>query len=270
MHSYFNAYISDYLLYNQNMKTFLLCGLCCLLAFPSFAENDHVRIAQQNAPAVVTINAIKKDGSTFTGTGFVLTSDGLIATSRHVSQDTLFMNITFNNGAVSGEAVTAAEAGNVDLSLLRIHARNLPTVKVASSSHVMPGQSITVIGNPRRLQNTVTSGLISQVRKKSDGVIWHQISAPISPSSSGSPVFNANGEVISVAFASYPGENNQNLNFSIPSDYLINLVQAAGFHLPQEEDISTPPPAPVEQDNAFVAHIKKSWSILKRILHINS
>ena len=72
-------------------------------------------IANQNAPAVVTINVAKKDGTTFTGTGFVLTQDGLIATSRHVTQDSLYSNVTFNTGAVSGEAIVVAEAGNVDL-----------------------------------------------------------------------------------------------------------------------------------------------------------
>lgn len=248
------------------MKRILLSLLCAGAFIPAFAENDHVRIARENAPAVVAVNVVKEDGSTFTGTGLVLTPDGLIATSRHVSDKALYVNITFNNGAVSGEAVPVIEAGNVDLALLKIQALNLPTVFLGDSSAVQPGQPITVIGNPRRLQNTITSGLISQVRKKSDGVIWHQISAPISPSSSGSPVFNAEGKVISVAFASYPGEGNQNLNFAVPSNYLAKLVQAAGYTLPQEQaDDQT---APDEQENAFVRHIKKSWRILKKLLHV--
>ena len=229
------------------------------------AENDHVKIAGQNAPAVVAINTVKEDGSTFTGTGFVLTPDGLIATSRHVVEDTLYMNITFSNGAVSGEAVAVAAAGNVDLALLQIQAQHLPTVRVADSASVRPGQPITVIGNPRRLQNTVTSGLISQVRQKADGILWHQISAPISPSSSGSPVFNADGDVISVAFASYPGENNQNLNFSVPSTYLLELVRKAGYTLPEktEEPAALPPSPP----NPVVAYIKRCWDILINLIH---
>jgi len=245
----------------------LFLPLALLLAFgPARAENDHVRIARENAAAVVAVNVVKADGSTFTGTGFVLTQDGLIATSRHVSDDSLFINITFNNGAVSGEAQTVAAAGNVDLSLLKIEALNLPTVTLGDSAYVLPGQPITVIGNPRRLQNTVTSGLISQVRKKADGILWHQISAPISPSSSGSPVFNANGEVISVAFASYKGEGNQNLNFAVPSNYLAQLVRAAGFTLPAKETGQTASAQPADTQNAFVRHIKKSWDILKRLL----
>lgn len=258
MHIYFNG--RSKLLYNQGMKKLLLlAGLLELLSWPGHAEIDHVKIAQQNAAAVVAINTVKEDASTFTGTGFVLTPDGLIATSRHVVEHTLYMNITFSNGTVSGEAVPVAAAGNVDLALLKIEAKNLPTVHVADSSSVQPGQPITVIGNPRRLQNTITSGLISQIRKKADGILWHQISAAISPSSSGSPVFNEQGEVISVAFASYPGENNQNLNFSVPSSYLLELVQKAGYTLPSAQEKS---PAEEKQTHPFIQHLQKCWATL--------
>lgn len=248
------------------MRNLLPAALFCLLPVCALCQtHDHVRIAQENAPAVVAVNVVKQDGSTFTGTGFVLTPDGLLATSRHVSADALYINVTFNNGVVSGEAVPVAQAGNVDISLLKIQAENLPTVKLGNSDEVLPGQMITVIGNPRRLQNTVSSGLISQVRKKADGIIWHQISAPISPSSSGSPVFNDKGEVVSVAFSSYKGEGNQNLNFSVPSNYLAELVRAAGYTLPQQQEVAqqTVP----KKKNAFVTHIQKSWEILKRLFH---
>ena len=246
-----------------------ILGVFLLLAvgwcLPAAAQHDHVIIAQQNAAAVVAVNVVKNDGSTFTGTGFVLTPDGLLATSRHVSENALYINITFNNGAVSGEATPVAAAGNVDLALLKIQARDLPHVTLGDSDTVRPGQTITVIGNPRRLQNTVSSGLISQVRKKADGVIWHQISAPIAPSSSGSPVFNDKGEVISVAFASYKGEGNQNLNFSVPSNYLAELAAAAGYVLPRAS-VGGPQPAAAETANPFIAHVQKSWQILKRLL----
>lgn len=251
------------------MRNALLALLFLVLfGLPARAQNDHVRIAEQNAPAIVAVNVIKADGSTFTGTGFVLTPDGLVATTRHVTKDALYINLTFNTGAVSGEAVPVAQAGNVDLALLQIHAKNLPHVTVVPSDDVLPGQTITVIGNPRRLQNTISSGLISQIRKKADGVLWHQISAPISPSSSGSPVFDHNGNVISVVFGSYKGEGNQNLNFSVPSNYLIQLVKAAGLTLPPSaEEEAAQAAKPAQADNPVWAHLKKSWSILMRLIH---
>jgi S1-C subfamily serine protease len=215
---------------------------------------------------VVAVNVAKKDGSTFTGTGFVVTPDGLIATNKHVVQDAIFTNITFNTGVTSGEAIKMASADKVDLTLLKIEARNLPYVVLGDSDTVLPGQTITVIGNPRRLQNTVSSGLISQVRQKEDGTLWHQISAPISPSSSGSPVFNAKGEVVCVAFASYSGEGDQNLNFAVPVNYLRQLITEAGFSLPQTT-VSDPVSI---KENPILAHIKKAWTILMRLIKRNS
>ena len=236
-----------------------------------------VQVVHQNSPAVVAVNVARKDGTSFTGTGFVLTPEGLIATSRHVTEGARYMNITFSNGRISSEAKIIVCTSTVDLCLLKIAARNLPTVTVASSARVMPGQDITVIGNPRRLQNTVSSGLISQVRQKSNGVVWHQISAPISPSSSGSPVFDTNGNVISVAFASYPGAENQNLNFAVPSDYLLQLVHKAGYRLPlpRESSASQTAVSSVEKESAasgsflqaFWRHCQKSWELLLRIIH---
>ncbi|MBR4355662.1 MAG: trypsin-like peptidase domain-containing protein [Elusimicrobiaceae bacterium] len=219
-----------------------------------------VHIAQENMPAVVAVNVMQPNGATFTATGFILTEDGLIATSRHVSQNALYINVTFSDGTVSGEAKEVASSDQVDLALLKIEARHLPTVQVISSAYVLPGQGVTVIGNPRRLQNTITAGLISQIRRKSNGVLLHQISAPISPSSSGSPVFNEQGKVIGIAFGSYSGENNQNLNFSVPSDYLLQLAKQVGYTLP------APPSGSANSANPFLQHIQKSWDILRRLL----
>ena len=221
--------------------------------------HDHVQIAQQNMPAVVTVNMLKKDGSTHTATGFVLTEDGLIATNRHVLQDTLYINLTFNNGTTSGEATPIGQSTQADLALLQIQAQHLPTVTLGSSAEVQPGQTITVIGNPRRLQNTVTSGIISQLRNQKDGSLWFQISAPISPSSSGSPVFDAHGRVIAIAFASLAGSANQNLNFAVPVQYLRDLLAAQHITLPKDE---TTPSA----THPFVRHVQQSWQILKQLL----
>lgn len=235
--------------------------MCGLLAVAAEAQtHDHIQIARKNMPAVVAVNVLKKDGGTFTGTGFVLTENGLVATNRHVLTDALYINLTFNNGTTSGEAIPLAQSDSADLALLQIQAQHLPHVTLGDSGSAQPGQTITVIGNPRRLQNTVTSGIISQIRLQKDGTIWHQISAPISPSSSGSPVFDAQGQVIAIAFASLNAPENQNLNFAIPVNTLKQLLQQQGIALPQA-GISIP------QTNPFIRHVQKSWRILKRLLH---
>ena len=237
----------------------VLC-VCSVGALKGAPLHDHVQIARQNMPRVVTVNILKKDGSTHTATGFVLTQNGVIATNRHVLQDAVYLNLTFNNGTVSGEAVPLAQSDLVDLALLQIQARQLPYVTLGDSTSVQPGQTITVIGNPRRLQNTVTSGIISQIRLQKDDTLWFQISAPLSPSSSGSPIFNTQGEVIAVAFASLNAPENQNLNFAIPVNYLKTMLQQQG--------ITWAHPSPSNPStNPFVRHVKKSWQILKRLVY---
>lgn len=241
-----------------NGAVWLLLGLAVV---PACAQtHDHVQIAQQNIPAVVAVNVLKKDGSSFTGTGFVLTENGLIATSNHVLKDAVYTNLTFSNAAVSGEAIPIAQNEAQDIALLKIQARQLPHVTLGNSDTVQAGQTITVIGNPRRLQNTVTSGLISQVRQQKNGTFLFQISAPISPSSSGSPVFNAQGHVIAMAFASLSGTDNQNLNFAVPANYVREMAQQA-LYMPEEPNTSA------YSQNPFLRHVQKSWQILKRLMH---
>ncbi len=232
------------------------CVFYWLLAPRLTYSHDHIYIAQHNMPAVVQVNVLHNDGSTSSGTGFVVDPTGLLVTNRHVLQNSLYANITFNNGVTSGEAITLAQDPKLDIALIKIEAQNLPHVTLSTEENVLIGQVITVIGNPRRLQNTVTSGIISQLRKQQDGTLWHQISAPISPSSSGSPVFNEKGEVISVAFASIKGEGNQNLNFAIPISYVRELAEANDIALPN---------APVDTQHPFLKHLKKSWQISKRL-----
>jgi len=76
------------------------------------------------------------------------------------------------------------------------------------------GQRVAVIGSPLGLDGTLSEGIISAKRKLDDGPLWLQISAAVSPGSSGSPVMNAKGEVIGVATMVLTG--GQSLNFAVP------------------------------------------------------
>lgn len=243
----------------------LLFVLLLLTHMPALAKS-RVEITQENAPSVVAVNILQNDGTTFTGTGFIVTPDGVIATSRHVVQNALYINVTFHSGITSGAATVLGQSDEVDLAIIKIAAKDLPTVTLGDASQVLPGQDITVIGNPRRLQNTVSSGLISQIRKTSTGAIWHQISAPISPSSSGSPVFNRDGKVVSVAFSSYGGEGNQNLNFAVPVSYLTELLHSHGYY-PAGSEEQTPDSGPSWWDKCK-NHFMRSWQIAKQLLHL--
>jgi len=105
---------------------------------------------------------------------------------------------------------------------LRIDAGNLPVLPLGDSDQVRPGDSVLAIGHPLGLEDTVSNGLISAVREVHAGLQVLQISAPIAPGSSGGPLFNERGEVIGVATA--VSTTGQNLNFGLPSKYVVDLV----------------------------------------------
>lgn len=234
------------------MKKILTFLFLTLLGLNIFAqEKTHTEIAALYGDAIVSVNVIKKDGSTYSGTGFIIDTNGLIATAAHVIKDAFAVNFTFKNGVVSKNAIIVATSEDtIDLAVLRIANTNLPNTILGNSDLVKPGEEITVIGNPRRLQNTITNGLISQLRQISPTVVWQQISAPISPSSSGSPVFNKKGEVIGIATSSLKGQDNQNINFAIPSNYLIELLAKNNIYTTQE-------PCPVKKELTFFEKVKK-------------
>ena len=148
------------------------------LTLPILAqEKDHSQIAELYGDAIVSVNVIKKDASTYSGTGFIIDTNGIIVTAAHVIKDALAVNFTFKNGVISEEAkiLAVTKDDTIDLALLQIPNENLPYVILGDSNQVKAGEEITVIGNPRRLQNTITNGLISQIRQVSPTVIWHQI-----------------------------------------------------------------------------------------------
>lgn len=223
------------------------------------SAKPHVRIADENGPAVVAVNILHKKG-TSTGTGFIVGADGLIATNKHVVADAAYINITLNTGKTSGEAKIVAVHPVADLALLKITAANLPTVTFGDSDYARPGSRITVIGNPRRLQNTVSDGLISQVRLVGKSLVMQQISAPISPSSSGSPVFNRDGLVISIATSTFAGEDNQNLNFAVPVNYLKELMLSKNYTLPLPKEEKK-----VSIWSRVVSYLRRCWEILMRL-----
>ncbi|WP_424245172.1 S1-C subfamily serine protease [Elusimicrobium posterum] len=236
---------------------FIFAGSLCFAMTPA-------EIAQMYGHCIVTVNTATSKGGTFNGTGFIVTSDGLIATNKHVVENAIFINVTFSSGLVSGQAEVISTGQDLDLALIKINAKDLPTVILGDSDYAPAGSEITVIGSPRRLQNTVTNGLLSQSRLMKKNIVWHQISAPISPSSSGSPVFNTKGEVISIVFSTFKGEGNQNLNFSIPSNYLKSMIAEKGYMLPDE----IKPPA--QQYKGISGFFKRRWNIIKGFFGANS
>lgn len=176
------------------------------------------------------INVENKDiGS---GTGFIVTADGLILTNKHVASDKTKKYYAILNSGDIYEATIAAQDPIEDIALMKIEKKNLPAVKLGDSAKTEIGQTAIAIGNSLgRYQNSATRGIISGVGRSlvaSDQngqnealVDIIQTDAAINLGNSGGPLINLNGEVVGINTAiEYSGEN---VGFAIP----INLAKSA-------------------------------------------
>jgi hypothetical protein len=161
------------------------------------------------------------------GSGFFL-PDGRIATNRHVVEGATRMKVQASNEDTLGSAEYAEAVGRTaDLAILpRVGAA--PATLPLATRLPEAGESVVVIGAPEGLSNTVSTGIVSAIRRI-QGRTLVQISAPISHGSSGGPVLNMRGEVIGVSVSVL--SEGQNLNFAVPATELLALSQARPEHI---------------------------------------
>ena len=155
------------------------------------------------------------------GSGFFV-RDNLIATNYHViegaARGTAKLVGQFSTYTIEG--VTATDQTN-DLALLKVTVYGIKPLPLGNSSDVKIGETVYVAGNPKGLEGTFSDGIISSRRDQYTKERL-QMTAPISPGSSGGPVLNSKGEVIGISSMTLVG--GQNLNFAIPSRYLTELL----------------------------------------------
>jgi hypothetical protein len=158
------------------------------------------------------------------GSGFLVGADGRILTNYHVIAHTKQATVRLANG----DAYDAVDVLDIDkrkdVALIKIKAVDLAYLTLGKSSTTQVGDPVFALGTPLGfLQNSLSQGLVSGVRE-GDGYHYFQMSAPISPGSSGGPVLNAKGEVIGIAVGTI--EEGQNLNFAIPIDYAKGMLSS--------------------------------------------
>jgi serine protease Do len=154
------------------------------------------------------------------GSGFVVSSDGLILTNAHVVEGSEQVKVTLKDGKSYPGKVMGRDP-LTDVAVIKIAAVNLPAVTFADSDNLQPGEWAIAIGNPLGLDNTVTTGIVSatgrssaQVGVADKRVNFIQTDAAINPGNSGGPLLNAQGEVIGINTAII--QNAQGLGFAIP------------------------------------------------------
>jgi len=208
---------------SRYLTTSLVALALALPATRAAAQPDVVAITRRASPAVITLNTYNAAGrKTGLGSGFFL-SDGRIATNRHVIEGSARVEAVTQDERRLGTATFAEAVGGAtaDLAILpRI--TNPPATLPLAAGLPEVGEAVIVIGAPEGLSNTVSTGIVSAIRRI-QGKTLVQISAPISHGSSGGPVLNSRGQVIGVSVSVL--SEGQNLNFAVPVTELSRLAQ---------------------------------------------
>lgn len=191
---------------------------------PIAKELDAAAITERYGRSVVAVT----QGTETVGTGFVIKDSRHVITNVHVLEQA-YLSIgvkDYANRLYDVEEVVY-EDPKCDLAILRISQSDLLPLTFASGWEPKVGDSVVVIGNPLGFEGTVTTGTISAIRDRlvnpaTQDVVFAcrlmQLSAPVSPGSSGGPVFNSHGQVIGIVFAQVFPFLAQNLNFAVSAD----------------------------------------------------
>jgi tetratricopeptide (TPR) repeat protein len=188
---------------------------------------DLPTIVKNTVDSIVQITTLDQSGKeTSTGTGFIIDKKGYIISSNHVmaGADSARIKTAYGNFEVHSFLLNDTSS---DIVLLKINSKNR-TFKSLKINSTLPeiGEKIFVIGNPLGLEATVSDGIVSARRNiKPFGQVI-QITCPISPGSSGSPVMNMKGEVVGIA--TFQFVRGQNLNFAVPIGKAKKLLAKQG------------------------------------------
>jgi S1-C subfamily serine protease len=176
------------------------------------------------------------------GSGVIVDGrNGLVITNYHVVQNAQAVEVGLKDGRkLAADPVVLAP--NLDLAVLKIAAKDLPTLDLGDSSKLEVGDYVMAIGNPFGLGQTVTSGIISATDRplgRGDSRRFIQTDAPINPGNSGGPLIDLHGRVVGINSALFsPSQSESNagsigIGFAIPSNDVRNVLSQAERRLPR-------------------------------------
>jgi 2-alkenal reductase len=203
-------------------------------------ERTTIELFERDSPSVVQVVArhstgvLQSDveGSAATGTGFVWDAAGHIVTNDHVVQGSDTVAVRFASGQVVQAKVTGTTP-NYDLAVLALDgARSLPPpIPIGSSADLKVGQAVFAIGNPFGLDQSLTTGIISALKRRLPTSSGREIGdviqtdAAINPGNSGGPLLDSSGRVIGVTTAIIsPSGSSAGIGFAIPIDVVNRVV----------------------------------------------
>ena len=193
------------------------------------------KLIDQVQPAIVKVTHQSRDGHTLgTGSGFLISKDGLIATNQHVIGTARPIRVALFDGTEFDVTEVHAWDRRLDLAILRIEKgdREFPFLPIAGPESIEQGQPILGFGNPQGLEFSVVSGLISAIRELDEELQLEgelpdfpmiQVAMPIEMGNSGGPIINLDGEVLGIVTIKHVAT--PNLGFAVPSEHLGSLLE---------------------------------------------
>jgi hypothetical protein len=236
---------------------FIAAGVVVAQSAPP--RKDIPAIAKGANGAIVTIITADNDKPIAQGTGFLVSADGVIVTNYHLIETGNVAIVKFpDDTAFPVDGVLAADKVR-DLAIIKIHGKTFRTLALGDSDDIQVGEEVVAIGNPLSLESTVSNGIISGVRtSKEQGGKFLQTTAPISPGSSGGPLFNMRGEVVGINTMYLEG--GENLNFAIPvndAKLLLSNLSATFQKLPNEHESAPTDVPPSTTGEGSIVQLKQ-------------
>lgn len=231
-------------------------GLAAILftAVPPARAMDAQAVFAKSHGSVVIILAFDSRGKARgLGSGFFVGHGDLVATNNHVVANASSLKVKVGEELLDVIEIKAADEDH-DLALLRVSSRGEPLELYTAASPV--GADVVVIGAPVGLEKTVSTGIISGIRKtplRKNGpeLFLYQMTAPVSPGSSGGPVLDDQGRVLGLSTLASSGKL-QNINFAVPSTYINDLMGkrgSSGIQLNPETSVG------IKKDSSGAIHI---------------
>lgn len=214
----------------------LFLTLFLLSSSNAFAQNfEHdelvnISVYEKLNQSIVAIDGKITDDEFSSGTGCIISPNGLILTSKHVIEGVKDIKIKLFDGTETNGTVIGSIGGGNDLALVKISTQiPLKPVKLGNSNEIKVGQKVLAIGNPFGFNNTLTTGIISRVDTERNKI---QTDAAINPGSSGGPLVNSSAEVIGINQSIYNPDNNRSnigIGFAVPINEAKSFIRKANY-----------------------------------------
>jgi serine protease Do len=197
-------------------------------------DNDSMQSVIQRLLSGVNGDQSRDDGATGSlGSGFIVRADGLIVTNRHVIVGARKVHVHLPDGRDVTADIVGADAFT-DIALLRVHAGNLPALRLGSSEDVSVGDAVIAIGNPFGLGQSVSAGIVSaRARALEDDpyINFLQTDAAINRGNSGGPLLSTTGTVVGVTSVIFsPSGGSVGLGFAIPAETVSAVIRQLEAH----------------------------------------